>query len=554
MKVFKSSKLLSMFIFLFILIVTMFYQGDNSFAESNIKVEKSTSYINPSSNTISINIQITNMDMEPIDLSNLNIRYYYTKDGNQNQNFFCDHAAITNPYTSITSKVAGNFYGFSPSTTNADTYLEVSFSSDAGVINQGEFIYIQSRLAKVDWSHYNQSNDYSFEAESSYTQSNKITVYMNDVLISGIEPEEPIVQSDNAFLGDLTIDNGTLNPDFDKDTLSYTSEVGNDITEIEINANAEDSKASVDGTGTKNLIVGNNIFEIKVTAEDGTEKIYTLTIEREEALIPLSDNANLDNLNISNGTFIPTFGKDTLSYTSEVGIDVTEIEINANPEDSKATVEGTGLKNLVVGNNIFEIKVTAEDGTEKIYTLTIKRKEIIKDNDSNKDSDSEKDKDENEEKNNTKEKDNDIKNNKVDNSLENNQADENVLNKVKIFLKIGSPDYKINDENKNLGVVPFIDIDSGRTMVPLKFIAEAFGAEVKWNSRSKEVNIVVKGKNIVLYPNSNKILVDGEIIELDSKTVIVPPGRICVPLRFISEILGYNITYNADLKEVALGN
>lgn len=88
MKVFRSSKLLSMFIFLFVLIGTMFYQGENSFAESNIKVEKFTSYSNPSSNTIGINIKITNMDMEPIDLSNLNIRYYYTKDGNQNQIFF----------------------------------------------------------------------------------------------------------------------------------------------------------------------------------------------------------------------------------------------------------------------------------------------------------------------------------------------------------------------------------------------------------------------------------------------------------------------------------
>lgn len=551
MKVFKSSKLLSMFIFLFVLLGTMFYQGENSFAESNIKVEKSS---NPSSNTISINIQITNMDMEPIDLSGLKIRYYYTNEGNKSQSFWCDYALIRNPFTSIASKVVGSFNSFSPSTTNADTYLEVSFASDTGVINQGQIVEIQSRLAKVDWSNYDQSNDYSFDANSSYAQSNKITIYMNDVLISGTEPEEPIVQSDNAFLSDLSISNGMIIPDFAKNTLSYTSEVENNITEIEINANAEDSKASVEGTGLKNLVVGNNIFEIKVTAENGTQKIYTLEVERKEAPVFLSNNSNLSDISISNGVINPDFDKDTLSYTLEVGNDVTEIEINANPEDSKATVEGPGLKNLVVGNNIFEIKVTAEDGTEKIYTLTIKRKEIIKDNDSNKDSDSEKDKDENEEKNNTKEKDNDIKNNKVDNSLENNQADENVLNKVKIFLKIGSPDYKINDENKNLGVVPFIDIDSGRTMVPLKFIAEAFGAEVKWNSRSKEVNIVVKGKNIVLYPNSNKILVDGEIIELDSKTVIVPPGRICVPLRFISEILGYNLNYNADLKEVALGN
>ncbi|WP_417204463.1 stalk domain-containing protein [Acetoanaerobium sticklandii] len=548
MKVSETSKLVSMFIFLFVFIGTVFYLGDNCFAESNIKVEKKTSNIDIETNSINHVIKITNLSDEPINLSDLKLRYYYTNEGNKNQNFWCDWASIGS------DSVVGAFYNFTPSLLNVDTYLEIRFANDAGVINNSQSIEVHSRVSKTDWTNYDQSNDYSFEANLDYTESDKITAYMNDNLISGIEPELLIVQSDNAFLSNLTINNGTLNPDFDKDTLSYTSEVGNDITEIEINANAEDSKASVEGTGLKNLVVGNNIFEIKVTAEDGTEKIYTLEVERKEAPVFLSNNSNLSDISISNGVINLDFDKDILSYTSEVGNDITEIRINANAEDSKATVEGTGLKNLVVGNNIFEIKVTAEDGTAKIYTIVVKRNETKKDNDSNKDSDSKNDKDDNEEEYNKEEKDNDIKTNKVDTSFENNQVSENVLNKVKIVLKIGSSDYKINDENKNWDVLPFIDIESGRTLVPLKFIAEAFGAEVKWNSVSKEVTIVVKGKNIVLYPNSNKILVDGEIIELDSKTVIVPPGRICVPLRLISEMLGYNLNYNADLKEITIEN
>jgi hypothetical protein len=64
-----------------------------------------------------------------------------------------------------------------------------------------------------------------------------------------IKMEAP--KSTNNFLSSLSINQGTIN--FNKTTTSYTVIVNNDITSVVLNATAEDPKATVSGTGTKNL-------------------------------------------------------------------------------------------------------------------------------------------------------------------------------------------------------------------------------------------------------------------------------------------------------------
>jgi len=55
------------------------------------------------------------------------LRYYYTVDGQKDQTFWCDHAAIigsNGSYNGITSNVKGTFVKMSSSTNNADTTLK----------------------------------------------------------------------------------------------------------------------------------------------------------------------------------------------------------------------------------------------------------------------------------------------------------------------------------------------------------------------------------------------------------------------------------------------
>ncbi|WP_379970574.1 cadherin-like beta sandwich domain-containing protein [Ectobacillus sp. sgz5001026] len=193
--------------------------------------------------------------------------------------------------------------------------------------------------------------------------------------------------SSNADLTNLTPSNGTFT--FDKDTTSYTMKVGNDVTSTKITPALADPTASVtvngvavasgEASGAINLEVGTNTITTVVTAQDGTTKTYTITVER-----AASSNADLTNLTPSNGTF--TFDKDTTSYTMKVGNDVTSTKITLALADptAKVTVNGvtvasgeaSGVIDLTVGKNTITVEVTAQDGTTKTYTITVERAAI----------------------------------------------------------------------------------------------------------------------------------------------------------------------------------
>lgn len=89
--------------------------------------------------------------------------------------------------------------------------------------------------------------------------------------------------------------------------------------------------------------------------------------------IKKSNNNNLSNIKISNIDF--AFKKDTLEYDLVVENIVESINIEATTEHNKAKVEGIGEHQLNIGDNKIELAVTAEDGSKKIYTLKIRRKD-----------------------------------------------------------------------------------------------------------------------------------------------------------------------------------
>jgi len=71
---------------------------------------------------------------------------------------------------------------------------------------------------------------------------------------------------------------------------------------------------------------------------------------------------------------------DKEEWNTVVPNSVTEVEVYAEPKDSKAKVTGDGKVTLNEGNNKIGVKVTAEDGTTKTYVLTIKRKTVEEEN------------------------------------------------------------------------------------------------------------------------------------------------------------------------------
>ena len=119
------------------------------------------------------------------------------------------------------------------------------------------------------------------------------------------------------------------------------------------------------------------------------------------------------------------------------------------------------------------------------------------------------------------------------------------LNKLVIELSPGSQFYKVNGETKVMDVAPFIN-EAGRTMVPVRFIAEAMGLAVQWNAEKRQVVISGEETEVILTIDSNIAMLDGTPVRMDSKAVIVN-GRTFVPLRFVAEAFGFEVQWNAPV-------
>lgn len=132
-----------------------------------------------SDNMVNPYIKIINSGASDIDYDDLTVRYWFTSEDNKNLNFWCDWAELG------TSNVNGIF-----AEANGMDYFEISFDTAAGTLaassNSGE---IQTRFAKTNWSILNEVNDYSYDSSKiSYTAHNTVTLYVNGVLVWGIEP------------------------------------------------------------------------------------------------------------------------------------------------------------------------------------------------------------------------------------------------------------------------------------------------------------------------------------------------------------------------------
>lgn len=190
------------------------------------------------------------------------------------------------------------------------------------------------------------------------------------------------IASTNNNLSNLSINSGTLNPNFNSNITTYSTTIN--TSEIIISAQTENNKANITGDiGKKKLSYGNNTFRINVVSESGNIKTYTINIIRpsnadnketkNEKDETKDNNNNLKEINIED--FNINFNKEVLEYEIEVPYNKEKIKIEATPESTKAKVEILNKDKLEIGNNKIEINVTSEDGNIKTYLLNIIRLE-----------------------------------------------------------------------------------------------------------------------------------------------------------------------------------
>ena len=85
-----------------------------------------------------------------------------------------------------------------------------------------------------------------------------------------------------------------------------------------------------------------------------------------------SSDADLVDMSISPGSLSPSFSSGTTSYSATVSSSTTQLSVYAQPSDDNATVTVSN-RNLSVGSNTINVTVTAEDGTTKVYSISVTR-------------------------------------------------------------------------------------------------------------------------------------------------------------------------------------
>ena len=156
-------------------------------APANITLKYKCADTNVNSNSPHPQFRLYNNSSSSLALSRVEIRYWYKFEGtNQSEQAAVDTGLIMPSGTHIESYINKTFV--TGSFGNQDRYLKITFTASAGSLNTNDYVEIQSRFNKSDWSNYDQSNDWSFINYNDFTNWNNVTVYIDGVLTWGTSP------------------------------------------------------------------------------------------------------------------------------------------------------------------------------------------------------------------------------------------------------------------------------------------------------------------------------------------------------------------------------
>ena len=132
----------------------------------------------PTSNTISTSLSVRNDGNTALAYQDLTIRYWFSPEGLQALSYYVDYAALGVANVRLTTGKAG-------SETYAELRLAPTLGSLAPFSSTGS---VQYRIAKADWSGFNQANDFSYQVKGALLENPHITAYLQGQLIYGQEP------------------------------------------------------------------------------------------------------------------------------------------------------------------------------------------------------------------------------------------------------------------------------------------------------------------------------------------------------------------------------
>lgn len=110
------------------------------------------------------------------------------------------------------------------------------------------------------------------------------------------------------------------------------------------------------------------------------------------------------------------------------------------------------------------------------------------------------------------------------------------LNQVILRVTMNQLQYTVNGSPYMFDVAPYLDTRVDRSMIPMRFIAEAFGATVTWDDSTKTQHIRLGSRSFSL--------TEGVALAGGMGTPVLVRDRFFVPLRYVSQELGASVTWD----------
>ena len=310
---------------------------------------------------------------------------------------------------------AGSASMTGPSTVRAGDTITVSFSAGGGILGGSGSVSYDSSLLTLQsytqvvggsWQVQFNGNNFlfwddsmsspiqgsavifkaTFQVKSDLPTGKAISVSATGVTLSDGTQDVPVgsatysVQlaaplSTNCALESLSLSNATLSPTFSPDVTKYTVSVPYSVSALQLTAKAADDKAKVTIDNPKLAAAATTTVTITVTAENGTVRRYTIQATRaQDPNYVKSNNAQLQSLSAEGYMLSPTFAPDVKQYYLWLPYETQSLHLSAKAADGKASVSIGDTGDLTPGQGTpIAIRVTAEDGSTAIYTVTAVR-------------------------------------------------------------------------------------------------------------------------------------------------------------------------------------
>lgn len=129
------------------------------------------------------------------------------------------------------------------------------------------------------------------------------------------------------------------------------------------------------------------------------------------------------------------------------------------------------------------------------------------------------------------------------------------LQGVAVSMTVGKPSMQVNSVTVPIdpGRATTPLVVQGRTLIPVRGLVEALGGHTYWDAKENKVTIIITGKRMDFWIGKKQAMVDGQSYNLDVAPQVIN-GRTMMPIRFIAENLGLEVEWNSQWQQITISD